>query len=144
MKHKAEKTSIKLTIIIPCYNESQTIESLVNKVVDIPYENKDLIIVDDGSTDRAREKLNGCLKQMAGTIICHKSNKGKGAVLSSGLLAAKGEIIIFQDVDLEYNPYEIPKVIQQVIQPILDGEVYVVCGSKFKGNSPAQFVYVLH
>ena len=115
---------MKLSIIIPCYNESQTIESLVKTVLDIPYENKEIIIVDDGSTDGTKEKLNGSLKQMVGRIIHHAVNQGKGAALRSGVESATGEIIIIQDADLEYNPYEIPKV----IQPILDGEADVVYG----------------
>jgi len=131
---------MKLSIVIPCYNESQTIESLVNTVLGMPYENKEIIIVDDGSTDGTKEKLNGCLEQRVGTIIYHEYNQGKGAALRSGVEAATGDIIIIQDADMEYNPYEIPKV----IQPILDGQADVVYGSRFSGNSSAKFVYVLH
>lgn len=128
---------MKLSIIIACYNESQTIESLVNKVLGVPYSNKEIIIVDDGSMDGTKERLNVISEQKTVTVINHIENMGKGAALRSGIKAASGDIVIIQDADLEYNPYEIPKV----IQPILDGEADVVYGSRLLEDSASEFAY---
>lgn len=118
---------MKLSIIIPCYNEINTIDTIVQTVKNVPYHNKELIIVDDCSTDGTREKLKNTIESRVNKVIYHNRNMGKGAALRTGIKAATGDIVIIQDADLEYNPDEIPKV----IQPILDGKADVVYGSRF-------------
>ena len=122
---------MKLTIIIPAYNEKNTILQLLNKVkkVVLPQNiEKEIIIIDDYSVDGTRE----ILKNLAGeySIIYHNKNHGKGAAIRTGLKKASGDIIIIQDADLEYNPNEYGKL----LQPILDGETQVVYGSRFTGK----------
>jgi glycosyltransferase involved in cell wall biosynthesis len=128
---------MKLSIIMPCYNEVVTIEEIVQAVRNCPYENKEIIIVDDYSTDGTREKLQDKLGAAVDKVIYHDRNYGKGAALRSGIKAATGDIVIIQDTDLEYNPNEIPKV----IQPILDGKADVVYGSRFAGGEARRVVY---
>jgi len=118
---------MKLSIIIPCYNEIKTIDTIVQAVKNMPYHNKEIIIVDDCSADGTRERLKNSIKSLVDKILYHNCNMGKGAALRTGIKAATGDIVIIQDADLEYNPDEIPKV----IQPILDGKADVVFGSRF-------------
>jgi glycosyltransferase involved in cell wall biosynthesis len=131
---------MKLSIIIPCYNEVNTIETIVDAVKDIPYHNKEIIIVDDHSTDGTREKLINAIESTIYKVIYHDRNKGKGAALRSGIKAVTGDIVIFQDADLEYSPSEIPVI----IQPILDGKADVVFGSRFIGGKTQRMVYFSH
>ena len=131
---------MKLSIIIPCYNEVDTIEFLVEKVIEIPYRDKEITIVDDCSTDGTREKLKGSLESRIERVIYHSQNQGKGAAIRTGIKAAKGDIIVIQDADLEYDPKEIPKL----IQPILDKKADVVYGSRFKGGEVHRVVYFWH
>ena len=130
----------KLSIVIPCYNESKTIHHLVNSVKASPYPNKEIIIVDDYSTDGTREELKNVLESQIDTIIYHQTNQGKGAALRTGIKAATGEIIIIQDADLEYDPNEYPKL----VQPILDGKADVVYGSRFIGSEPHRVLFYWH
>ena len=132
---------MKLSVIIPCYNEINTIDDVLDAVVNAPYEDKEIIVVDDFSTDGTRDKLrnygnSGKFKK----IICHDKNMGKGAAIRSGIKAAGGDIIIIQDADLEYNPEEYPKI----IAPILNGKADVVFGSRFKGESAQRVLYFWH
>ena len=131
---------MKLSIILPCYNEANTIEAIVQAVKSCPYENKEIIIVDDCSTDGTREKLRSGLADTVHKVIYHDYNRGKGAALRNGIRAATGDIVIIQDSDLEYNPNEIPKV----IKPILDGKADVVYGSRFAGGESRRVVYYWH
>jgi len=130
---------MKLSIIIPCYNESSTILSLIKAVKDSPIKDRELIIVDDGSKDGTREILKS-LDDPEARVIFHERNQGKGAALRTGFSAATGEICIVQDADLEYDPQEFPIV----IQPILDGKADVVFGSRFQGGRPHRVVYFWH
>jgi glycosyltransferase involved in cell wall biosynthesis len=125
---------------MPCYNEINTIDAIVEAVRNVPYLNKEIIIVDDCSTDGTREKLKNKIESLAEKVIYHDHNQGKGAALRSGIKAATGDIIIIQDTDLEYDPNEIPIV----IQPILDGKADVVFGSRFMGGQPHRVVYFWH
>lgn len=132
---------MKLSVIIPCYNEINTIDDVLDAVINAPYEDKEIIVVDDFSTDGTRDKLrnygnSGKFKK----IICHDKNMGKGAAIRSGIKAAGGDIIIIQDADLEYNPEEYPKI----IAPILNGKADVVFGSRFKGESAQRVLYFWH
>lgn len=120
----------KLSIIIPCYNEEQNIVNIINKVVQSPIQNKEIIVVDDRSTDNTRVILERDLKSVVTKIIYHKVNGGKGAALKTGFKEATGDIVIIQDADLEYNPMEYPIV----IAPILENKTGVVYGSRFLRN----------
>lgn len=128
-----------LSIIIPCYNEAETILLLIKAVKNSPVTNREIIIVDDGSKDGTRDILNQ-LNDPEIRIIFHSKNKGKGAALRTGFNEAKGDICIVQDADLEYDPQEFPIV----IQPILDGKADVVFGSRFQSGRPHRVVYFWH
>ena len=131
---------MKLSIIIPCYNESQTIDTIVNSVKRSLIEKKEIIIVDDYSTDGTRELLCGELREKFDTLILHKENRGKGAALRSGFEAATGDIVIIQDADLEYDPLEYPRL----LEPIISGRADVVYGSRFLGERPHRVLYFWH
>ncbi len=131
---------MKLSIIIPCYNEVNTIETIVKAVQKSPYIDKEIIIVDDHSTDGTVELLKKSSWGNVEKIMYHEKNLGKGAALKTGIKAAEGDIIIIQDADLEYNPMEIFKV----INPILEGKADVVYGSRFMGGEPHRVVYYWH
>ena len=131
---------MKLSIIVPCYNEINTIETKIKAVKECPYQPKEIIIVDDCSTDGTREKFQNEINSMVDKIIYHDHNQGKGAALRTGIKAATGSIVIIQDADLEYDPNEIPRV----IQPILDDKADVVYGSRFMGGNPHRVVYFWH
>lgn len=124
-----EKTinEIVLSIVIPCYNEKDNIEKLVKKVVNSPIKNKEIIVVNDCSTDGTDKVLNEKISHMVAKIIHQEKNSGKGAALRTGFKAATGDIVIIQDADMEYDPNEYPKV----IQPICDDKADVVYGSRF-------------
>jgi len=131
---------MKLSIIIPCYNEVNTIESIINAVIACPYENKEIILVDDCSTDGTRNKLQQDIEKLIDKVLYHERNQGKGAALRSGIMAATGDIVIIQDADGEYDPNEIPKV----IEPILNGKADVVYGSRFLGGGTHRVLYFWH
>ncbi|HOZ36480.1 MAG TPA: glycosyltransferase family 2 protein [bacterium] len=119
---------MRLSIIIPCYNERETIEPILTAVraVDLGYVQKEIIIIDDGSIDGTREILKGYEHQDNIIIIYHEKNEGKGMAIRNGLKRASGEIIIIQDADLEYDPNDYPKL----IGPIIRKEAKVVYGSR--------------
>ena len=131
---------MRLSIVIPCYNELTTIETIVDAVKHCPYPNKEIIIVDDHSTDGTREKIQAKIESMVDKVIYHERNQGKGAALRTGIKNATGDIVIVQDADLEYDPKEMPKV----IQPILDGVADVVYGSRFMGHRSHRASYFWH
>jgi len=120
-------TSKTLSVIIPCYNEKLHMAALVKKVLESPVENKEIIVVDDCSTDGTREILDAEIRPLVHQIIYHEQNGGKGAALRTGIKAATGDVVIIQDADLEYDPMEYPRV----VHPIFDGEADVVYGSRF-------------
>lgn len=130
---------MKLSIIIPCYNENNTIQELLQAVKASPVSEREIIIVDDGSKDGTRDTLRQ-LNDDEVKIIFHEHNQGKGAALRTGFTAATGDICIVQDADLEYDPQEFPIV----IQPILDGKADVVFGSRFQSGRPHRVVYFWH
>ena len=129
----------KLSVVIPCFNEVSTILDLIDRVRSAPISPKQIIIVDDGSTDGTRDLLVG-LKSPDLQVLMHERNRGKGAALATGLAAAVGEVSIIQDADLEYDPNEY----SQVVGPILDGKADVVFGSRFQGGRPHRVVYFWH
>ena len=120
-----------LTIIIPCFNENKYIEKIIDSVSSQPFPNKQIIVVDDGSTDGTKDKLKR-FKDLGkiDNLIFHAINQGKGAAIRTGIKKATGEIIIIQDSDLEYNPNEYSRL----IKPIINGYADVVYGSRFLGG----------
>lgn len=130
---------MKLSVIIPCYNEKETITDLVGRVKASPVELKEIIIVDDASSDGTRDILNTISDPLV-KVIYHSKNQGKGAALRSGFFAASGDICIVQDADLEYDPNEFPLV----IKPILENKADVVFGSRFLGGRAHRVVYYWH
>ena len=128
-----------LSVVIPCFNEAATILDLLERVRSAPVPSKQIIVVDDGSSDGTRELLQG-LQADDLTVLLHERNRGKGAALATGFAAARGEICIVQDADLEYDPAEYPLV----IGPIVQGKADVVFGSRFQGAAPHRVVYFWH
>ncbi|EIE02957.1 glycosyltransferase family 2 protein [Leptospira licerasiae] len=132
---------MKLSIVIPCYNEKHTIKNILETVKKVPYKDKEIILVDDFSTDGTRELLKTApFKKLVDQLVFHEKNQGKGAALRTGFKAAKGDIVIVQDADLEYDPFEIP----DVIDPIYKGKADVVFGSRFMGGRAHRVVYYWH
>ena len=123
---------MKLSIIIPVYNEDRTIEEIINKVnkTDIGKIKKEIIVIDDGSKDETRNMLEKYVKPKVDKIIYKDKNSGKGAALRTGFKHATGDFIIIQDADLEYDPEEY----NILLKPILDGKADVVYGSRFMGG----------
>jgi len=123
---------MKLSIVIPVYNEVATIEQVVRIVLNTPLSiEREIIIVDDGSTDGTRELLTSLRETNNINVIFHEQNKGKGGALRTGFSAATGDILIIQDADLEYDPNEYPLL----LAPLLDGRADVVYGSRFVGGT---------
>ena len=128
-----------LSIIIPCFNEIRTIEEIIFRVKNSPIENKEIIIIDNCSTDGTREFLKN-INDDELIIIFNKQNIGKGGSLSKGIALATGQITLIQDADLEYDPAEYKKL----IAPILSGNADVVYGSRFVGEAPHRVLYFWH
>ncbi|MEX2028217.1 MAG: glycosyltransferase family 2 protein [Candidatus Curtissbacteria bacterium] len=123
---------MKLTIIIPSFNEGKTLRQIVDRVWKIKLENKELIIVDDGSSDNTQEIIAKLTPSRNIKIITNEKNLGKGASVVKALKIATGDIIIIQDADLEYDPADIPKI----LETFKDKKVEVVYGSRILGNNP--------
>lgn len=118
---------IVLTVVIPCYNEKDNITTIVKKVMESPVPNKEIIVVNDKSTDGSDKILEEQIKPMGIKIVHHKENQGKGAALRTGFKHATGDFVIIQDADQEYDPMEYP----QILEPLIAGETQVVYGSRF-------------
>jgi glycosyltransferase involved in cell wall biosynthesis len=136
----------KLSIIIPCYNEERTVHLILDKVCNVNLSNniiKELIIVNDCSTDNTRTAIENYFKNNPGLdckLFNHEINKGKGAAIHTGISKASGEYLIIQDADLEYDPKEY----NQLIQPVVDGFADVVFGSRFMGGNPHRILFFWH
>ena len=133
-----EKDKMKLSVIIPVYNERETIHDIIEAVSATPHR-KEIIVVDDGSTDGTDDKL-GSMQQDGLKVFTHTKNLGKGAALQTGFSHAAGDIILIQDADLEYDPEEYPVL----LKPILDGKADVVYGSRFAGQGAHRVLYFWH
>jgi glycosyltransferase involved in cell wall biosynthesis len=131
---------MKLSVVIPCYNERATIEAVVDAVRAAPVEDIEIIVVDDGSTDGTRELVKAKPHGWVDKILLQARNLGKGAALRAGFQAATGDIVIVQDADLEYDPNEYPIL----LEPILEDRADVVFGSRFMGGRPHRVVYFWH
>jgi glycosyltransferase involved in cell wall biosynthesis len=131
---------MKLSVVIPCYNERDTIHEIVAKVKNAPIESMEIIIVDDASTDGSSELISEKIAPSVDRVIYHKKNMGKGAALRSGFQAATGDIVVVQDADLEYDPQDYPIL----MAPIVSGKADVVFGSRFMGGNPHRVVYFWH
>ena len=131
---------MKVSVVIPCFNERDTIEQLVNSVRNSPIQNIEIIVVDDGSTDGTIDVLKEKVAGLAAQIIYQPANRGKGAALRTGFAAATGDIILVQDADLEYSPSDYPAL----LQPIFSGSADVVFGSRFLGGRPHRVLYFWH
>jgi len=131
---------MRLSVIIPTFNEVRYVGEVVDSVQAVPIE-KEIIIVDDGSTDGSKERLKELASRHANvTLLQHEFNKGKGAALRTGIAKATGDIVIVQDADLEYDPAEYPKL----IEPIERGKADVVFGSRFIGGDSHRVLYYWH
>lgn len=131
---------MKLSVVIPCYNEQSTIETVVEAVRAAPVEEVEIIVVDDGSTDGTRELLKAKPHGWVDKLVLQERNLGKGAALRTGFQNATGDIVIVQDADLEYDPNEYPIL----LAPILENRADVVFGSRFLGGRPHRVVYFWH
>jgi glycosyltransferase involved in cell wall biosynthesis len=132
-----------VSVIVPCFNEEATIEGLLSKVLvaDTIAMNMEVIVVDDCSTDHSIETVNRIAQKDARlTLLKHEPNRGKGAAIRTGIAAAKGDIILIQDADLEYDPTEYPRL----LRPIVEGMADVVYGSRFRSSEPARVLYFWH
>lgn len=129
---------MKLSVIIPVYNEKKTVLALLERVRAVPYE-KELLVVDDASRDGTRELLQS-LKLPEARTFFHERNQGKGAAIRTAQPHITGDIVIIQDADLEYDPAEYSKL----IQPILGGEADAVYGSRFMGDRPRRVLLFWH
>ncbi len=130
---------MKLSIVIPVYNEVKTLEEILTRVSASPVD-KEILLVDDCSTDGTRDILKTIEKLSTCRVFYHERNQGKGAALRTGISHATGDVVIIQDADLEYDPAEYPKL----LQPILDGKADVVYGSRFAGGESHRVLYFWH
>jgi len=130
---------LRLSVVVPVYNEKDTIREIIRRIraVAIP---KEIIVVDDASTDGTRELLAEMAGQPDVRVVYHQQNRGKGAALRTGFTEATGDIVIIQDADLEYDPAQY----HQLIQPIVEGVADVVYGSRFVATGPHRVLYFWH
>ncbi len=131
---------MKISIIIPCYNEVNTIETIISKILEIKDLDFEIILVDDYSTDGTRNLITEKIQEKINKVIFNDKNYGKGFSIREGIKASSGGIILIQDADLEYTPKDYKKL----IKPIIDGNADVVYGSRFIGSSEKRVLYFWH
>lgn len=135
---KFDTKNFVLSIVIPVFNEKETIHDILEAVSATPFR-KEILIIDDGSTDGTRDILD-TLQLDSVKVFMHDKNQGKGAALQTGFSHATGDIVLIQDADLEYDPQEYPVL----LKPILDGKADVVYGSRFAGHGAHRVLYFWH
>ena len=131
---------MKVSVVIPCYNEKDTIEKIVEGVCAAAIESREIIVVDDGSQDGTQAVLKEKISKLVDKVIYHPVNRGKGAALRSGFAAATGDIILVQDADLEYSPEDYPVL----LEPLMSGRADAVFGSRFMGGRPHRVLFFWH
>jgi glycosyltransferase involved in cell wall biosynthesis len=131
---------MKVSVVIPCFNERNTIEQVVRSVRSAPVSELEIVVVDDCSTDGTREILSGKIAALADQIIYQPQNGGKGAALRAGFAAATGDVVLIQDADLEYDPRDYTAL----LEPIISGNADAVFGSRFMGGRPHRVLYFWH
>jgi glycosyltransferase involved in cell wall biosynthesis len=131
---------MKVSVVIPCFNEEKTIRTIVDRVKDAQVDLHEIIIVDDCSTDGTRDILKEWDEDSLVQVHYHEVNMGKGAGLRTGFKKVSGEIVLIQDADLEYDPVDYPVLVEQII----NGNADVVFGSRFMGGGPHRVVYFWH
>lgn len=131
---------MKLSIIIPCYNEQNTIVEIVNRIIDQKEIDKEIIVIDDCSSDQTRNILQEKLNDKIDHLILNKKNFGKGYSIKEGIKHANGDYILIQDADLEYDPNDY----KRLVQPIIKGVADVVYGSRFTGSEEKRILYFWH
>ncbi|MCK5012649.1 MAG: glycosyltransferase family 2 protein [Candidatus Omnitrophica bacterium] len=129
-----------LSVIIPCFNEEAYIKEIIEKVKASPIPKKEIIVIDDCSTDGTKEILKSAIEPNVTKVIYHEENLGKGAALRAGFKEASGDIILIQDADLEYDPQEYSRL----LKPILENRADVVYGSRFIGGGEHRVLYFWH
>jgi len=130
----------RLSIIIPCYNESLTIVSIIEKILNNKQFDYEIIVIDDFSTDGSREILKTLVNKKIQHLILNDKNYGKGYSVRQGINKATNDILLIQDADLEYDPSDYGKL----VKPILDGHAEVVFGSRFVGSQEKRVLYFWH
>jgi len=131
---------MKLSVIIPCYNEKATIKEIIGAVRNSSWSDIELIVVDDCSSDGTRDILENEIKDKLDQLIFHEVNQGKGAAIRTGIKQAQGDVILIQDADLEYDPNEY----KWLMTPIVEGRADVVYGSRFASGSAHRVLYFWH
>ena len=131
---------MKLSIVIPVYNEKKTLKDIILRVKAAPVEEKEIVLVDDYSTDGTRELLQNELYKLVDKVIYHDHNQGKGAALRTGFKEVTGDYVIIQDADMEYDPNEYPLL----LAPVKAGKADVVYGSRFAGGNAHRVLYFWH
>lgn len=131
---------MRLSIVVPCFNERETIAALLDAVRRSPWADKEIVVVDDGSTDGTREILCAMPPGSYDRLVLHDRNRGKGAAIRSGFAEARGDVLLVQDADLEYDPQDYPKL----LAPIVADKADVVFGSRFMGGEPHRVLYFWH